>query len=47
MYIPQDQHILCILYNIILLAPSMPFFLYHMTNPNLSSINRKIQKGKK
>jgi len=34
MCISQGQHALYTLYDIILLVPSMPFFLYHMTNPN-------------
>ena len=50
----QGQYALYILYDVILLAPSMFFFLCHMTNPNPkfykqknTKINQKENRNKK
>ena len=41
---PQGQHILYMLYDIIFLVPSILFFLCHMTNPNPKFYKQKNRK---
>ena len=43
-FVNLTQHALCTLYDIIFLAPSMPFFLCHTTNPNPMFYKEKNMK---